>query len=79
MRRKRAEALIRGLEGEKQKWVVCCRVLDDSERSVSGDVVLAAAIINYGGGFAFSYRRQLIETWQTQSLRPLGLNTTPNF
>lgn len=63
-RKRRAEKLIRSLHSEKQKWVVCQRMIELNSKSVGGDVVLSACIVNYGGGFSFSYRRQLIEKIQ---------------
>jgi hypothetical protein len=45
-------------------------MVDANTKAVGGDVVLAAAIVNYAGGFSFSFRRQLIEKWQSQALKP---------
>jgi hypothetical protein len=53
--------------------------LDNTTQSVLGDVILAASIVNYAGGFAYSYRRQLIEKWQKLALKPQGLSTTGEF
>ena len=54
-------------------------MLEGNHLAVAGDVVLAAAIVNYGGGFTFTFRRQLIEKWQKQALQPNELATTPQF
>ena len=56
-RKRRADTLLRSLHSEKQKWVVCQRMVDANTKAVGGDVVLAAAIVNYAGGFSFSFRR----------------------
>jgi hypothetical protein len=32
-------------------------MLKNNSETVAGDVVLAAASVNYGGGFIFSFRR----------------------
>jgi dynein heavy chain len=79
VRKRRADALLRGLSSEKQKWIVCSRMLDSKYSTVSGDVVLAAAIVTFGGAFTFTYRKQLVERWETAALQANGLSCSENF
>jgi len=79
VRKRRADALLRGLSSEKQKWIVCSRMLESKYSTVSGDVVLAAAIVTFGGGFIFNYRKQLVEKWNITALEPNGLPCSENF
>jgi hypothetical protein len=79
VRKRRADALLRGLSSEKQKWIVCSRMLESKYSTVSGDVVLAAAIVTFGGGFIFNYRKQLVEKWNVTALEPNGLPCSENF
>lgn len=79
VRKRRADALLRGLSSEKQKWIVCSRMLDAKYQTVSGDVVLAAAIVTFGGAFIFSFRKQLVERWQTTALVTNALTCSENF
>lgn len=78
-RKRRADALMRGLNSEKQKWIVCTRMLESKSVNVSGDVVLAAAIVTYGGPFTYSYRRQLIDKWHKKALTPNEMTVNDNF
>ena len=78
-RKRRADQLMRGLNSEKQKWIVCLRMLDQSTKNVHGDVMLAAAIITYGGSFIFGFRRQLIEKWRLKAFVPNDISVDPGF
>lgn len=51
IRKKRADLLLRGLSAEKQKWVVCIRMLAQKYHSVAGDVLLTSGFITLLGGF----------------------------
>lgn len=62
-RKKRADILLRSLASEKQKWVVCLRMLNSKVKNVVGDVVLAAAYITFLSGFSKRYRSKLLEQW----------------
>ena len=54
-------------------------MLESKYSTVSGDVVLAAAIVTFGGGFIFNYRKQLVEKWNITALEPNGLPCSENF
>lgn len=67
-RKKRGEDILKSLLVEKQKWIVCSRMLHSKYASVNGDVVMGAAIIIFGGGFTEKYRQILIQKWLTDCL-----------
>jgi dynein heavy chain len=52
IRKKRADLLLRGLRAEKQKWVVCIRMLAQKYHSVAGDVLLTSGFITLLGGLS---------------------------
>lgn len=70
---------MRGLSAEKQKWIVCQRMLDTKYSTVSGDVVLGAAMITYGGAFTEKYRKVLLKKWQQNCLKPNELQFSDDF
>jgi dynein heavy chain len=51
LRMKRADILLRGLSSEKQKWIVCTRMLAGKYMTVNGDVLLSASYVSLLGGF----------------------------
>ena len=61
--KRRAETLLKGLSAEKQKWVVCTRMLSGKYDTVQGDVLIAAAFITMGSAFTQKYRLKLIAKW----------------
>jgi hypothetical protein len=64
MRKKRADALTKGLSSEKQKQIVCQRMLASKYATVQGDVVLSAAYVTLASGFTQKYRSMLLRKWQ---------------
>lgn len=63
-KKRRSDKLLKGLNAEQQKWVVCTRMLNNKYETVQGDVLLAAGYITMGGGFTQKYRLDLINEWQ---------------
>ena len=53
----RAEKLIGGLGGEKNRWTENARVLGDNYFNVTGDVLLSAAVVAYLGAFTVKFRQ----------------------
>lgn len=51
VRKERAAKLLSGLGGERQKWLVCNRMIDKKFVTIQGDVLLGAAFITYLSGF----------------------------
>lgn len=78
-RKRRADALLRGLNSENQKWVVCNRMLEENNKNLNGDVLLAAAIITYGGMFTYTFRRELIKIWQRKAIEPNQMSVKEGF
>jgi len=63
-RKKRADNLTKGLSAEKQKQIVCQRMLASKYATVQGDVVLSAAYVTLSSGFTLKYRLMLLKKWQ---------------
>ena len=63
LRKRRGDKIMISLFAEKQKWLVCSRMLDNKYSTVNGDVVLGAAMMCFAGGFVARYRRVLIAAW----------------
>ena len=53
----RAEKLIGGLGGEKNRWTKNEEMLSEQLYNVTGDVLLSAALVAYMGAFTFNYRQ----------------------
>lgn len=53
----RAEKLIGGLGGEKDRWTENARVLGELYFNITGDVLLSAAVVAYLGAFTVKYRQ----------------------
>lgn len=52
----RAEKLIGGLGGEKDRWIEAARVLGDRYDRITGDVLLSSGVVAYLGPFAVDFR-----------------------
>lgn len=63
LRKRRADTLLKGLSAEKQKWVVCTRMLSSKYATVTGDVLLSAGYISMITGFDQKHRTKLIARW----------------
>uniref|UniRef100_UPI00358FFBD0 dynein axonemal heavy chain 3 n=1 Tax=Myxine glutinosa TaxID=7769 RepID=UPI00358FFBD0 len=59
----RAEKLIGGLGGEKDRWTEAARLLDITYANLTGDVLLAAGTVAYLGAFTTDYRRECLDDW----------------
>lgn len=62
-RKRRADILLKSLASEKQKWMVCLRMLSGKFQNVTGDVILGAAYITFLPGFTKKYRNRLVHQW----------------
>ncbi|CEG44893.1 flagellar inner arm dynein 1 heavy chain beta [Plasmopara halstedii] len=75
----RAEQLVKGLAGERERWVSSIAEKDASLSNVIGDALVAAAFISYAGPFDTLYRVSLVDTWMnrvTQQALPLSSKFT---
>ncbi|XP_066284547.1 dynein axonemal heavy chain 3-like isoform X3 [Branchiostoma lanceolatum] len=59
----RAEKLISGLGGEKERWTQLVHELTDTYQNIVGDVLLSAGVVAYLGPFTLSFRQDILEEW----------------
>ncbi|XP_076648749.1 dynein heavy chain at 62B [Halictus rubicundus] len=59
----RAEKLINGLGGEKNRWMDAAASLQRAYDSLPGDILLSCGMIAYMGPFTTSYRVESLEKW----------------
>jgi dynein heavy chain len=52
----RAEKLIGGLGGEKDRWTESAKMLGEIYVKITGDVLLSSGVVAYLGAFTVSYR-----------------------
>uniref|UniRef100_A0A8D2M718 Dynein axonemal heavy chain 3 n=1 Tax=Zonotrichia albicollis TaxID=44394 RepID=A0A8D2M718_ZONAL len=60
----RAEQLISGLGGEKDRWTEAARLLGIQYIDLVGDVLLSSGTVAYLGAFTVDYRLQCQKQWQ---------------
>lgn len=75
----RAEKLIGGLGGEKDRWTEAARVLGDRYDRVTGDVLLSSGVVAYLGPFTVDFRNVsclFYVGFITFTLRPWRLRQT---
>ncbi|KAI9206289.1 dynein heavy chain and region D6 of dynein motor-domain-containing protein [Polychytrium aggregatum] len=59
----RAEKLIGGLGGEKDRWSEAARTLNITFNNLIGDVLLSSGVIAYLGAFTLAYRQMMLAEW----------------
>ncbi|KAI1896260.1 hypothetical protein AGOR_G00092970 [Albula goreensis] len=59
----RAEKLIGGLGGEKDRWTEAARVLGIRYTNLTGDVLLSSGMVAYLGAFTVDYRVECQRAW----------------
>ena len=62
----RAERLIGGLGGERQRWSEAAQSLAEQQQNVLGDVLIAAGFISYLGVFTMPFREGLTKKWTAE-------------
>ena len=68
----RAEKLIGGLGGEKDRWNAAAESLDVTYNNLTGDVLIASGSVAYLGAFTSSFRADQTAVWVDQvSLEPI--------
>ncbi|XP_071052042.1 dynein axonemal heavy chain 3 isoform X2 [Onthophagus taurus] len=65
----RAEKLIGGLGGEKQRWSDTAKYCHSLLGNVIGDVLLSAGMVAYLGPFTVDYRQNIIKAWNVKCLQ----------
>ena len=53
----RAEKLIGGLGGEKDRWTDAARVLGEQYINITGDVLISSGVVSYQGAFTVDFRQ----------------------
>jgi hypothetical protein len=69
---------IDGLAGEKFSWMKTVGNLENSERHLLGDILVASAQVAYLGAFNGEYRQELLAQW-AQQLDKLKLLHSPQL
>ncbi|KAJ3238670.1 Dynein heavy chain 3, axonemal [Chytriomyces hyalinus] len=64
----RAEKLIGGLGGEKDRWGEAAKTLSVTYNNLTGDVLLSSAVIAYLGAFTSAYRQICLSEWNEKCL-----------
>ncbi|KAK6187847.1 hypothetical protein SNE40_005782 [Patella caerulea] len=59
----RAEKLIGGLGGEKDRWTDAAKLLGEKYINTTGDVLLSAGVVAYLGAFTVDFRQQITKKW----------------
>ncbi len=75
----RAEKLVSGLAGERDRWEKSIKKYEDALQYLPGDCLLASAFLSYTGAFNSTYRQHLLNTtWMPQS-KILEIPLSPDF
>ena len=64
-RLERAEKLISGLGGEKDRWGIFVKELKVQYENITGDILISSGVIAYLGSFTDAYRESAIAAWST--------------
>ena len=59
----RAEKLIGGLGGEKDRWGEAARNLGERYTNITGDVLLSSGVVAYLGAFTVDFRLECVQEW----------------
>uniref|UniRef100_A0A8C5PIE1 AAA+ ATPase domain-containing protein n=1 Tax=Leptobrachium leishanense TaxID=445787 RepID=A0A8C5PIE1_9ANUR len=59
----RAEKLINGLGGEKDRWTNVALQLEDTYQNIVGDLLLSAGVVAYLGPFTPEFRQEILKEW----------------
>ncbi|KAJ1537343.1 Dynein heavy chain 2, axonemal, partial [Nowakowskiella sp. JEL0078] len=75
----RAEKLVSGLSGERDRWEKSIKNFEDSLKFLPGDCLLAAAFLSYAGPFNSSYRNNLVQNIWLVQMKALEIPYTTDF
>lgn len=78
MKLDRAEKLIGGLGGERDRWSTAASDLGQRYINLTGDVLVAAGMVAYLGAFTSSFRQDQTAAW-TEMVRQKGLPCSDEF
>lgn len=62
----RAEQLVSGLSGERERWEISIKDKESALINVAGDALVGAAFLSYAGPFDNAYRTGLVDTWMNR-------------
>jgi dynein heavy chain len=62
----RAEKLISGLGGERDRWTVSAQELGAAYENLTGDMLISAGMISYLGTFTMAFRDGIAQSWVAQ-------------
>ena len=74
----RAEQLISGLGGERDRWREFSANLAEKYENVTGDIMLSAGVVAYLGSFVSNYREEALTKWAA-ALRESGITCSNPF
>nr|KAG5713480.1 hypothetical protein BaRGS_025028 [Batillaria attramentaria] len=74
----RAEKLIGGLGGEKDRWTEAARQLGEKYINILGDVLLSSGMVAYLGAFTVDFRQTVVKEWHELSIER-EIPCSPNF
>ena len=74
----RAEQLITGFGGEREKWAETGRQLEQKLNQLTGDILLAVGTIAYLGAFPENERQAQIENWMEKATE-LGVSYSTDY
>jgi dynein heavy chain len=75
----RAEKLVSGLAGERDRWDKSIAKYEEAMRYLPGDVLLAAAFMSYAGPFNSTYRQSLVSGVWLAQIKSLEIPFSPDF
>ncbi|GCB81592.1 hypothetical protein scyTo_0021860, partial [Scyliorhinus torazame] len=65
----RAEKLINGLGGEKERWTNISEHLEATYQNIIGDVLLSASVVAYLGPFTSEFRQNVLGEWLSMCMQ----------
>uniref|UniRef100_A0A8C4RIN5 Uncharacterized protein n=1 Tax=Erpetoichthys calabaricus TaxID=27687 RepID=A0A8C4RIN5_ERPCA len=74
----RAEKLMSGLGGERERWMQISQQLDDTYQNIVGDMLLSAGVVAYLGPFTPQFRQEVLKDWQDMCKRK-EIPVSPTF
>ncbi|XP_067686354.1 dynein axonemal heavy chain 7-like [Haliotis asinina] len=74
----RAEQLIGGLGGERERWSVAARELGKKYINLTGDVLISSGIVAYLGAFTSAFRQEQALQWQKR-VKEIGIPCSDDF
>lgn len=73
----RAEKLVSGLAGEKDRWEASIINLEEGTKKLPGDCLMAAAFLSYAGPFATEYRDAMVnQLWMAEVISTISIRFT---